>query len=247
MKKLKENKGITLVALIITIIVLLILAVVTISAVNEGSLFSHANNAVTGYSKSQEEENTMISNWLVELAKHDKSQNSIVDKNEIVGTYYSVDGNEMFNIEINQDNTLNFIGSTGEYQYLNGKVIANIYDEDFIFDFRILENGAKTLYIEKSFACPKLYANDLSKLNNGTIKGKYEKDDHNAFLDFSDENNEVTTGYYDHPDNYNTYTYTYFTDFNVILINNEYWYKIENGILYELGDNEIGYAYTKQN
>ena len=47
--KIKQNKAITLIALIITIIVLLILAVVTISAVNEGSIFAHANNAATRY------------------------------------------------------------------------------------------------------------------------------------------------------------------------------------------------------
>ncbi len=70
---LKENKGITLVALIITIIVLLILAVVTISAVNEGSLFAHANNAATEYSEAADKENTMISNYLSELAKHDRA------------------------------------------------------------------------------------------------------------------------------------------------------------------------------
>ncbi len=64
MKNLKEEKGITLVALIITIIVLLILAVVTISAVNEGSLFVHANNAATQYDKAQKEENAIIGNYL---------------------------------------------------------------------------------------------------------------------------------------------------------------------------------------
>ena len=55
-KNLKENKGITLIALIITIIVLLILAVVTINAVNEGSIFAHANNAVTKYNAAATEE-----------------------------------------------------------------------------------------------------------------------------------------------------------------------------------------------
>ena len=64
---MKENKGITLVALIITIIVLLILAVVTISAVNEGDLFAHANNAARAYDKAATDENTMISNYLTEL------------------------------------------------------------------------------------------------------------------------------------------------------------------------------------
>ena len=61
---LKEQKGITLIALIITIIVLLILAVVTISTVNEGSIFAHANNAATRYSQEAERENRLLSNLL---------------------------------------------------------------------------------------------------------------------------------------------------------------------------------------
>ncbi len=77
---IKGNKGITLVALIITIIVLLILAVVTISAVNEGSLFAHANNAATAYSEKAEEENSIIADYLTKLKDHDgdntKSSNS---------------------------------------------------------------------------------------------------------------------------------------------------------------------------
>ncbi len=92
---MKKEKGITLVALIITIIVLLILAVVTISAVNEGSLFAHANNAATSYSKSQEEENTMISNWLTELAKHEnKNVTSTLTFADVAGTYYKYENGE---------------------------------------------------------------------------------------------------------------------------------------------------------
>lgn len=68
---LKENKGITLVALIITIIVLLILAVVTIAAVSEGEIFNHANNAATRYNAAAVEENTIITNHLGEMAKYD--------------------------------------------------------------------------------------------------------------------------------------------------------------------------------
>ena len=45
MEKQKMNKGITLVALIITIIILLILAVVTISSVNGNGIIAHAKNA----------------------------------------------------------------------------------------------------------------------------------------------------------------------------------------------------------
>ena len=78
MKKIKNNKGITLIALIITIILLLILAIVTISAVNEGNLFAHANNAARTYSERAEEENTLLSNYvsyIEEYSNKSKSEN----------------------------------------------------------------------------------------------------------------------------------------------------------------------------
>ena len=70
----KENKGITLIALIITIVVLLILAVVTISAVNEGSIFAHANNAATKYNAAATEENTLIKDYIEKMAEYDPGE-----------------------------------------------------------------------------------------------------------------------------------------------------------------------------
>ncbi len=67
----KENRGITLVALIITIIVLLILAIVTLNAVNEGKLFNHANNAAKSYSDAAENENSLISYYLAKMDRND--------------------------------------------------------------------------------------------------------------------------------------------------------------------------------
>lgn len=56
MKNFKKEKGITLMALIITIIVLLILAVVTIGAVSDSSIVMHAQNAKSSYEEGQEKE-----------------------------------------------------------------------------------------------------------------------------------------------------------------------------------------------
>ncbi len=84
----KDNKGITLVALIITIIVLLILAVVTISAVNGGNLFAHANNAATTYSQKAEEENSMISSYISKMEQYDAGSNPLI------GKIFSVNSNE---------------------------------------------------------------------------------------------------------------------------------------------------------
>lgn len=53
---MRAEKGITLVALVITIIVLLILAMVTISIVMRDGIINHANNAVTAYNEAQTNE-----------------------------------------------------------------------------------------------------------------------------------------------------------------------------------------------
>ena len=75
MKVLKGNNAITLIALIITIILLLILAIVTISAVNEGNLFAHANNAVTKWNDETAKENVLISNYIAYMEKYAKKGN----------------------------------------------------------------------------------------------------------------------------------------------------------------------------
>lgn len=67
----KNQKGITLVALVITIVVLLILAGVAITlAVNQGELFNHANNAVTEWNNKVDQEDKAINNALNYLETH---------------------------------------------------------------------------------------------------------------------------------------------------------------------------------
>ena len=66
---MKINKGITLVALIITIIILLILAVVTISAVTGNGIIAHAKNARDLYRTKSEEENALLQNYLEQINK----------------------------------------------------------------------------------------------------------------------------------------------------------------------------------
>ena len=53
---MKAEKGITLVALVITIIVLLILAMVSISIISNHDVISHANNATNDYKEAQQNE-----------------------------------------------------------------------------------------------------------------------------------------------------------------------------------------------
>lgn len=51
-----NNKGITLIALIITIVVLLIIAIVSVGALEENDIIAHAENASSSYKIEQEKE-----------------------------------------------------------------------------------------------------------------------------------------------------------------------------------------------
>lgn len=66
---MKRNKGITLVALIITIIVLLILAVVAINTVKGDGIIAHARNAKQEYTNAQKKENDFLLQYEYTLEK----------------------------------------------------------------------------------------------------------------------------------------------------------------------------------
>ena len=69
-----HNKGITLIALILTIIVLLILTVVAISAVTGNGIIAHAKNSKKNYTIAQEEEelNIDILDWKTANSNNEK-------------------------------------------------------------------------------------------------------------------------------------------------------------------------------
>ena len=58
-----KNKGITLVALVVTIIILLILAGISISALTQTGLFGKAKLAKEKYKNAQEKENVTLSDY----------------------------------------------------------------------------------------------------------------------------------------------------------------------------------------
>ena len=59
-ENLRKEKGITLIALVITIIVLLILAILTIRIMTNENIIGHANNAVTAYNEAQQNESDQL-------------------------------------------------------------------------------------------------------------------------------------------------------------------------------------------
>ena len=70
---MKSNKGITLIALIITIIVMLILVAVTISMAVNGGLFGYAGNAARG-TEAEKQKETRLANVQSNL-----STNALID------------------------------------------------------------------------------------------------------------------------------------------------------------------------
>ena len=87
-KKVKQEKGITLVALIITIIVLLILAIITIAAVSGDGIINHAENARDSYKTAQNTENKQLTNYVSFLdTQASKSSGSSSNNNSSTVTF----------------------------------------------------------------------------------------------------------------------------------------------------------------
>lgn len=61
---MRQQKGITLVALVITIIILLILAGISIASLSDSGLFGKAKQAKNEYINSQNEENAALNSYI---------------------------------------------------------------------------------------------------------------------------------------------------------------------------------------
>ena len=73
-KRVRQEKGITLIALIITIVVLLILAVVTINSIQGDGIIKYAQNAADEYTAKADEEQDMLQNYLNVLNEETKTE-----------------------------------------------------------------------------------------------------------------------------------------------------------------------------
>ncbi len=147
--KASNQKGITLVALIITIIVLLILAVVTINAVNEGSLFSYANNAARTYSEKAEEENSLITGYISKIGEYDKDNNGDGTEIDLSGTYYSYDQDPKQTLTVIKTGDNTYTG-TNTYGTFEGELRdggATIYNITQDFPINLFYNGDTVYFV----------------------------------------------------------------------------------------------------
>ena len=74
---MKENKGITLIALVVTIIILLILAGVSITTLSGNGLFGRAESSAAKYQQASENENSTISSL---MDKYDNYESQVTNQ-----------------------------------------------------------------------------------------------------------------------------------------------------------------------
>ena len=90
MKKLKTEKGITLVALIITIVVVLILAVVAIGAVQDSNIIAHAQNPAGEYNQAKNMEEEMLENYVNKIEENmPKEESKGISMDKVLNKAYA--------------------------------------------------------------------------------------------------------------------------------------------------------------
>ena len=139
------NKGITLVALVITIIILLILAGVAITALTQTGLFENAKQAKNAMENAQNEENTILSDYSSEINeyissnRYDKENSqSLINKDD--GIYNKSEGGYIFNTSQNNitytsNNIITLSESIENYNYIEFECDNNYSTEGYSYPF----------------------------------------------------------------------------------------------------------------
>ena len=97
-EKIKNTKGITLVALIITIIVLLILAVVAITSINNNKILEYAKNGRDAYNQGRTNGTKTINEY--EKYLDENAPNNSVEYQFVGKMYYNIDKDDRYNVYI---------------------------------------------------------------------------------------------------------------------------------------------------
>ena len=107
---MKENKGITLIALIITIVVMLILVAVSVNIVINSNIIGQAEKAAEGYKKATEKESNIR-----QITIGGKTYNSIEDylaEESYTVTFCDYNGTELEKVKVKKGETATYTGTT---------------------------------------------------------------------------------------------------------------------------------------
>ena len=167
---MKENKGITLIALIITIIILLILVGVSLNLVIKGDLFGSAEKAVEGTNAKTEQEQTRVDELMEKLNKmndNEKTSSTINDTD---------DGIELIKTALGENGIEGIVDIFEILKNLKETIVIEVNEE--ITDAKRTEIVAKT-------------KTALTSIDNIVSKSKYKGDlllTGNIARDFAIEN-----------------------------------------------------------
>ena len=98
MKKINNNKAITLIALVITIIVLLILAGITVAQLSGNNLFENAKLAKEKYQQAREQEDEILGDYEDSITGDRGNKLNFSTEEQIIGTW--VNGNPIYEITV---------------------------------------------------------------------------------------------------------------------------------------------------
>ena len=135
MSKLKNNSGITLVALIITIIVLLILAMVSIRLVMNGGIIDKSKSAVDNYSEEEIQEQIKLSyaEWQTARWTGETRTAEQFITARLQSTFGQTNGeSNVKNVSVTNGKVIAEIRTTGEfvkYSYDAGTGVASVVEE----------------------------------------------------------------------------------------------------------------------
>lgn len=123
-EKLRKQRGITLIALIITIIILLILAAVSVQIITNQGIIKHAENATECYTTEQEKELIGLAYSDYKMSKMNNSDYTMQKAldNEQAGAM--ADGNEA------NGWTITFNASDNKYTLTKDGIITKVSTED---------------------------------------------------------------------------------------------------------------------
>ena len=190
MSKLKNNSGITLVALIITIIVLLILAIVSINLVMNGGIIDKSKHAVDKYSDEEVQEQ-------IKLAYSEWQMGQFTGETRTAAAFMQDKLNDIYGAgavtsvtESNGTFTVEFANGK-EYSYNVTTGVADLAPEKP----KITGVDYSTLKVGDYVNYPVYYNNvgTWVDTSNGQVKGNYPRDEYTGWriLSVDTTNNEV--------------------------------------------------------
>ena len=160
--KNRRQKGITLIALVVTITVLIILATVSINTVlGDNGIIGRAQKARDSYQNSQKTEDEQMAVLANEMAQYDEDENSgVIEKTKsYVGYYADIDGDGTVDGVIYADLAVEGSGQWGDsngdfsYEAITGVKDYTISQTNYSGDFgengvlKATENGKDRFYV----------------------------------------------------------------------------------------------------